>query len=117
MALAALERDSTTAHPLDGLFAEIESRRGADPSKSYTAKLFADGLEKCAKKLGEEAVEAALAGVGDDQAHFVAECADVLYHLLVLVAAREATLDEVYAELLRRRGRSGLDEKASRKKP
>jgi phosphoribosyl-ATP pyrophosphohydrolase len=102
-------------HPLDSLFAEIEKRKGADPTQSYTAKLFADGLEKCAKKLGEEAVEAALAGVGTDQPHFLAECADVLYHLMVLIAARDAHLTEVYAELVRRRGRSGLDEKNARK--
>lgn len=73
------------------------------------------GPPKIAKKLGEEAVEAVIASLGDDKAHFVAECADVLYHLLVLVAAKDAHLHEVYAELVRRRGRSGLDEKASRK--
>lgn len=56
-----------------------------------------------------------IAALGDDQGHFVAECADVLYHLLVLIAARDAHLHEVYAELVRRRGRSGLDEKLARK--
>jgi len=106
---------STPAHPLDALFTEIEARKGADPGRSYTAKLIQAGPPKIAKKLGEEAVEAVIASLGDDKAHFVAECADVLYHLLVLVAAKDAHLHEVYAELVRRRGRSGLDEKASRK--
>ncbi len=106
---------SSPAHPLDALFAEIEARKGADPSQSYTAKLLQGGPPKIAKKLGEEAVEAVIASLGDDKAHFVAECADVLVHLLVLVAAKDAHLHEVYAELVRRRGRSGLDEKASRK--
>lgn len=102
-------------HPLDALFAEIEARKDADPAQSYTAKLFAAGIEKCAKKLGEEGVEAALAALGQDKTHFLAECADVLYHLLVLIAAKDAHLTEVYAELVRRRGRSGLDEKSARK--
>jgi phosphoribosyl-ATP pyrophosphohydrolase len=106
---------SSPAHPLDALFAEIEARKGADPTLSYTAKLIQGGPPKIAKKLGEEAVETVIASLGDDKPHFVAECADVLFHLLVLIAAKDAHLHEVYAELVRRRGRSGLDEKAARK--
>ena len=66
---------STPAHPLDALFTEIEARKGADPGRSYTAKLIQAGPPKIAKKLGEEAVEAVIASLGDDKAHFVAECA------------------------------------------
>lgn len=97
------------------MFAEIELRKGADPDKSYTAKLLAGGPARVGKKLGEESVEAIIAALAEDKAHFVAECADVLYHLLVLIAARDAHLHEVYAELVRRRASSGLDEKLSRK--
>lgn len=102
-------------HPLDELFAEIRQRRGGDPKLSYTAKLLHAGPPKIAKKLGEEAVEAVIASLVEKKQPFVAECADVLYHLLVLIASRDCTLDEVYDELLRRRGQSGLDEKANRK--
>lgn len=102
-------------HPLDTLFTEIKSRKRSDPEKSYTAKLLQGGPPKIAKKLGEEATEAVIASLVEDNPHFVAECADVLYHLLVLIAAREATLKQVYAQLIKRRGQSGLDEKASRK--
>lgn len=106
---------NTPLHPLDALFAEIELRKGADPAQSYTAKLLADGPPKIAKKLGEEAVETVIAALVEDKQHFLAECGDLLYHLLVLVAAKDAHLHEVYAELVRRRGRSGLDEKLARK--
>ncbi|MBL9010808.1 MAG: phosphoribosyl-ATP diphosphatase [Alphaproteobacteria bacterium] len=102
-------------HPLDVLFAEIKARKGSDPAKSYTAKLLQGGPPKIAKKLGEEAAETIIAALVEDKAHFVAECADVLYHLLVLIAARDATPKDVYAQLIRRRAQSGLDEKASRK--
>ena len=100
---------------MDALFAEIEARKTADPDKSYTAKLLAGGPPRIAKKLGEEAVEAVIAALVEDKPHFVAECADVLYHLLVLIAARDTHLHEVYAELVRRRASSGLDEKLARK--
>lgn len=101
-------------HVIDRLFATIAARRSADPASSYTAKLLHDGVERCAKKFGEEAVEAALASVAADRQALVAESADVLYHLLVLWAARGITPDEVYAALAARQGRSGLEEKASR---
>ena len=106
---------TTAIHPLDALFAEIETRKSADPDKSYTAKLLAGGPPRIAKKLGEEAVETVIAALAEDKEHFVAECADVLYHLLVLIASRDAQPQEVYAELVRRRASSGLDEKLSRK--
>lgn len=102
-------------HPLDALFAEIEARKAADPDKSYTAKLLAGGPPRIAKKLGEEAVEAVIAAIAEEKQPFIGECADVLYHLLVLIAARDVHLHEVYAELVRRRGTSGLDEKRARK--
>jgi phosphoribosyl-ATP pyrophosphohydrolase len=105
-----------TPHVIDRLFAAIEARRGADPAHSYTAKLLNEGRAKCAKKLGEEAVEACLAGVGDDRAALAGESADVLYHLLVLWAACGVKPEDVYRVLESREGRSGLDEKAARKR-
>ncbi|MDE3116617.1 MAG: phosphoribosyl-ATP diphosphatase [Pseudomonadota bacterium] len=105
----------TELHPIDRLFATIASRKDADPSTSYTAKLFAQGKLKIAKKLGEEAVETALAAVAQDKAALTAESADLLYHLLVLWAAAGLTPAEIYAALEVRTHRSGLEEKASRK--
>lgn len=93
----------------------IAHRRGASPEESYTAKLFSQGVEKCAKKLGEEAVEAALAAVSGNKQHLAAEAADVLYHLLVLLAASDVPLADVMSELERRKGFGGLAEKASRR--
>ena len=94
----------------------IARRRNGSPDQSYTAKLLAQGIEKCAKKFGEEAVELALASVQHDKAHVTAEAADVLYHLLVLLAASNVSLGEVMADLERREGVSGLAEKAARGK-
>ena len=99
---------------LDRLAATIGARKGADPESSWTAKLLAKGPEKCAEKFGEEAVEAIIAAVKNDRENLTAEAADVLYHLLVMLAARNVTLDDVLAELQRREGRSGIDEKNSR---
>ncbi|HZB91037.1 MAG TPA: phosphoribosyl-ATP diphosphatase [Stellaceae bacterium] len=99
---------------LDRLYAMIASRRGADPATSYTARLFADGPAKIAKKLGEEAVETVIEGVRGDGARLVAESADLLYHLLVLWADRGVTPDEVWRALEARAGTSGIDEKKSR---
>ena len=99
---------------LDRLAATIAARRGADPETSWTAKLLAKGPEKCAEKFGEEAVEAVIEAVRGDRAQLTAEAADVLYHLLVMLAARDVTLAEVLAELERREGRSGIEEKAGR---
>lgn len=99
---------------LDDLFATIEARKSADPDSSWTAKLLAKGPEKCAEKFGEEAIEAIIEAVKGDRAKLTAEAADVLYHLLVMLAARDVALDDVLTELARRQGTSGLTEKASR---
>ena len=96
------------------LAATIEARKGADPSSSYTAKLLADGPQRVAKKLGEEAVETALAAVSGDKAAIAAESADLIYHWLVLLAATGVELDAVAEALEAREGRSGIEEKASR---
>jgi len=101
---------------LDDLSATIAARKGADPESSWTAKLLAKGPEKCAEKFGEEAVEAIIEAVKGDRARLTSEAADVLYHLLVMLAARDVTLDDVYAELARRQGVSGIAEKAARPK-
>lgn len=98
------------------LAAAIADRKGADASESYTAKLLDKGIEKCAQKLGEEAVETAISAASRDKAGVVAESADVLYHLLVLWAAMDVDPAEVYGELARRESVSGIAEKASRKK-
>lgn len=99
---------------LEKLAATIASRRGADPESSWTAKLLAKGPEKCAEKFGEEAVEAIIEAVKGDRARLTSEAADVLYHLLVMLAARDVALADVLAELERREGVSGIEEKAGR---
>ena len=99
---------------LDDLARIVAERAGAGAEQSYTAKLLAGGPAGAAKKLGEEAVEAAIAAVQGNRAGLVAEAADVLYHLLVVLRAGGVSLDEVMAELQRRTAQSGLDEKASR---
>jgi phosphoribosyl-ATP pyrophosphohydrolase len=99
---------------LNRLAATIAARKGADPESSWTAKLLAKGPEKCAEKFGEEAVEAIIEAVKGDRARLTAEAADVLYHLLVMLAARDVTLEEVLEELERREGTSGIAEKAGR---
>lgn len=99
---------------LDDLFATIEARKGADPDTSWTAKLLAKGPEKCAEKFGEEAVEAIIEAVKGDKAALTAEAADVLYHLMVMLAARDVALEDVMDVLARRQGTSGLAEKAAR---
>lgn len=99
---------------LSRLAATIAARKGADPETSWTAKLLAKGPEKVAEKFGEEAVEAIIEAVKGDRDRLTAEAADVLYHLLVMLAARDVPLADVIAELERREGISGIDEKASR---
>lgn len=96
------------------LAATIESRRDGDTSTSYTAQLLAD-IDRAAKKMGEEAVEAVIAAVQGDRDALTAESADLIYHWLVLIAAAGVSLDEVAARLEAREGRSGLAEKAARK--
>lgn len=100
---------------LDRLFEVIESRRLSDPERSHTAKLLSKGTSKIAQKLGEEAVETVIAGIEGDPGALAAESADLLYHLLVLWADRGLTPEEVWRELERRRGSSGIEEKAGRK--
>ena len=99
---------------LERLAATIAARKGADPASSYTAKLLSLGPAGAAKKLGEEAVETALAAVSGDKDAIAAESADLIYHWLVLLAATGVDLDAVAAKLAAREGRSGIEEKASR---
>ena len=98
---------------LHRLAATIAARKGGDPESSWTAKLLAKGPEKCAEKFGEEAVEVIIEAVKGDREKLTAEAADVLYHLLVMLAARDVTLEQVLAELARREGTSGIAEKAA----
>lgn len=94
----------------------IASRRDGDPEASYVARLNAKGVEKIAQKLGEEAVEAVIAALGQDRDALVCEAADLVFHLLVLLGHKDIALAEVLAELDRREGVSGIAEKASRRK-
>ena len=93
----------------------IAARRNAAPESSYVAQLNAKGIAKIAQKLGEEATEAVIAALSGSRQELVGESADVLFHLLVLLGAKEIPLADVLAELDRRKGVSGLDEKASRR--
>ena len=104
-----------SAFTLNDLEARVHERAAASPEKSYTRKLLDRGIAHCAKKLGEEAVEVALAAVTEDRERLIAETADLLYHLFVVLEARGITLAEVEAALAQRTVKSGLDEKAARK--
>ena len=104
----------TSSEILDRLFAVIETRRGADPNSSYTAKLLSQGRARIARKFGEEAIEAVIAATEGDKAALTAESADVLYHLLVAWADAGLVPADIWAELERREGVSGIDEKNSR---
>ena len=99
---------------LDDLEARIATRAAASPDESYTARLIARGMEKCAQKLGEDATEAVIAAVTGNRAELVKESADVLYHLLVVLRAAAVPLSEIMAELDSRTAQSGLAEKAAR---
>ena len=99
---------------LDDLAATIAARATADPDSSWTARLLAKGPEKCAEKFGEEAIEAIIEAVKGDREKLTGEAADVLFHFLVMLKARDLPLADVMEELARRQGRSGLAEKASR---
>jgi phosphoribosyl-ATP pyrophosphohydrolase len=101
---------------LDELYGVIASRKGTDPDKSYTAKLFSRGRGKIAQKFGEEAVETVVAALSEGKDQLVAESADTLYHLLVLWADCGVEPAKVWAELAHRAGTSGIDEKKSRAK-
>ncbi|MEJ6010595.1 phosphoribosyl-ATP diphosphatase [Novosphingobium aquae] len=100
---------------LQRLEATIAARRCADPDASYVAKLHKRGLSKIAQKLGEEGVETVIAALAGDRQELVGEAADLLFHLLILLGAKDVLLKEVLAELDRREGTSGIAEKASRK--
>lgn len=102
---------------LERLYATIEARRGTDPGLSYTASLFAGGGEAIARKLGEEALETVLAKMSGDRSRIAAESADLLYHLLVAWADSGLRPAEVWAELARREGVSGHEEKRGRAAP
>ena len=98
------------------LAATIDARAASGGEASYTRKLLDKGAEHCAKKFGEEAVEAVIAAIGDNREHLIAESADVLFHLLVLLKSRGVRFEEVEAALEKRTGMSGLEEKAARKR-
>ncbi len=106
--------ETCDATVLDRLYGVILERRSADPESSYTASLFQEGVTKIAQKLGEEAVETLIEGLGGDNKKLAGESADLLYHLLVLWAARGIDPAQVWAELAGREGLSGLAEKAGR---
>ena len=105
------------ADTLARLEATIAARRGADAGASYVASLFAAGRPKIARKLGEEAIETIVAALAQDKAALTGEAADLVFHLLVLLADAGVALDEVLAELERREGVSGIAEKAGRTTP
>ena len=102
------------AASLDRLEATIHARRNADPTTSYVARLTADGRAKIARKLGEEAIETLVAAITNDRTATTSEAADLVFHLLVLLADMDLSFDDVIAELDRREGLSGLAEKAAR---
>ncbi|AOH84430.1 phosphoribosyl-ATP pyrophosphatase [Sphingomonas panacis] len=99
---------------LDTLEATIRARKGADPASSYVARLFGKGRAKIAQKVGEEATEVVIAAVSESPQALTGEAADLVFHLLVLLADAGLTLEDVRAELHRREGVSGIDEKAAR---
>lgn len=99
---------------LQELAETIAARKTADPDSSWTAKLLAQGPEKCAEKFGEEAIEAIIEAIKGDKDALTAEAADVIFHLLVMLTARDVSLDDVMAELAKRQGTSGITEKANR---
>ncbi len=113
MAVADVPLD---ARVLDRLYDVIDGRRGGDPAASYTSKLLARGPAGVARKVGEEAVETVIAACSEEPSQLAAESADLLYHLLVLWAAAGVAPSDVWGELARREGTSGLAEKAARSK-
>jgi len=113
-AALAMTSISNVSDTLTRLEATIAQRLTASPEESYVAKLHAKGLNKIAQKLGEEATEAVIAALAGDEAELVGEAADVLFHLMVLLAEKGVALEQVLAELDRREGVSGITEKASR---
>ncbi len=116
VAAAVLQAESD-AVVLDRLFAVVDSRRNADPTISHSARLLSRGPAKVAQKFGEEAVECIIEAVAGNHDALIAESADVLYHLLVLWVSSGVVPGDVWAELARREGVSGIAEKAARVKP
>ena len=104
------------ANVLTRLARKIESRKGADEKKSYAAKLFKRGPDKCAEKFGEEAIEAIIAAIKNDKKNLKEEAADVIFHLFIMLSSRGVTLEDVLEELERREGKSGIIEKQERSK-
>lgn len=100
---------------LEALAARVAERAAASPDESYTARLLGAGVPRCAKKFGEESSELIIAAMSGDKTEVAAEAADLLYHFLVLLRGTGVSLETVMAELDRRTGRSGLEEKAARK--
>ena len=100
---------------LDRLFSVILSRRGDDPEESYVAHQFQSGTSRIAQKVGEEAIETVLAALGNDKNELISESADLLFHLMVLWADKGLAPSDIYAELIRREGVSGLDAKKAGK--
>ena len=104
------------ANVLTRLARTIEDRKGEDEKRSYAAKLFARGPEKCAEKFGEEAIEAIIEAAQGNKKKLTAEAADVLFHLLIMLSSRGVKWEDVLSELERREGTSGIVEKQSRDK-
>ena len=102
-------------HAIDELFSNIVDRKSADPSVSYTAKLLDGGTNVIAQKVGEEAIETIIEAVSGSQDSLIHESADLLYHLMVLWADADINVQSIWDELDRRSGRSGIEEKASRR--
>ena len=115
-AVTDLTREADSA-VLERLYAVVQSRKGGDPSLSHSARLLSRGTYKIAQKFGEEAVECLIEAVAGRNDHLIGESADVLYHLIVLWVDAGITPEEVWAELHRREGTSGIAEKASRPRP
>ncbi|KXV39190.1 phosphoribosyl-ATP pyrophosphatase [Gluconobacter japonicus] len=103
-------------HVLERLFETVQSRRGTDPTLSHSARLMARGRNKIAQKFGEEAVECLIEAVNGNRKELIGESADVLYHLIVMWVDAGVSPEDVWAELKRREGTSGIAEKASRPK-
>ena len=110
----AMNNGAPNSDVLAGLAATIAARRAGGSAGSYTVRLLEKGVEKCAQKLGEEAVETVIAAVNGDRDAVITETADLLYHLLVTLEACDVSLNDVLSELGRREGIGGLAEKASR---
>jgi len=113
--MSAQTSDTSLNAVLAELGSTIESRKGADPGESYVASLFDAGRDQILKKVGEEATETILAAASGDREHVVRETADLWFHTLVMLAELDLSADDVIAELARREGISGHDEKAARK--